>query len=44
VADVVVAIDDIGVNQYEFPSGKDNVNCTLLNVKLQPVSQEFKSA
>jgi hypothetical protein len=34
------------VNQYEFLSGKGNVdcvNCTLLNVKLQTVSQELKS-
>jgi hypothetical protein len=47
MADVVVGIDDSAVNQYEFLSGKDDVNCdnfTLLNVKLQTVSQELKSA
>jgi hypothetical protein len=43
MADVVVVIDNSAVNQYEFLSGKDSVNCVncaLLNVKLQTVSQE----
>jgi hypothetical protein len=47
MVDMVVDIDDGGVNQYEFLRGKDNVscvNCALLNVKLQTVSQELKSA
>jgi hypothetical protein len=46
MADVVVGIDDSAVNQYEFLSGKDVVNCVncaLLNVKVQTVSQELKS-
>jgi hypothetical protein len=41
---VVVGIDDSAVNLYEFSSGKDDVNCALLNVKLQTVSEELKSA
>jgi hypothetical protein len=47
MADVVMGIDNNAVNHYEFLSGKDNVNCVncaLLNVKVQTVSQEFKSA
>jgi hypothetical protein len=47
MVDVVVVIDNNAVNQYEFLSGKGDVNCvncTLLNVKLQTVSQELKSA
>jgi hypothetical protein len=47
MTDVVVGIDDSAVNQYEFLSGKDDVNCVncaLLNVKLQTGSQELKSA
>jgi hypothetical protein len=44
---VVVGIYDRALNQYEFSSGKDDVNCVncaLLNLKLQTVSQELKSA
>jgi hypothetical protein len=47
MADVVVVKEDSVVSQYEFLSGKDDVscvNCALLNVKLQTVSQESKSA
>jgi hypothetical protein len=46
MADVVVGIDDSAVNENEFLSGKDDVNCVncaLLNAKLQTVSQESKS-
>jgi hypothetical protein len=37
---------DSAVNQYKFLNGKDDVNCVncaLLNVKLQTVSQELKT-
>lgn len=47
MVDVVVGINDGAVNKYEFLRGKDNVNCVncaLLNVKLQTVSQEMKSS
>lgn len=47
MANVVMGIDKSTDNQYELLSGKNDVNhinCALLNVKLQTVSQELKSA
>jgi hypothetical protein len=44
---VVLVIVNSAVNQHEFLSGKDVVsfvNCPILNVKLQIMSQEFKPA
>jgi hypothetical protein len=46
MANVFVVIENSVVNQYEFLSGEDDVicvNCALLNVKLQTVSQKFKA-
>jgi hypothetical protein len=45
--DAVVIMENSAVIHNEFLSGKDvvsYVNCALLNVKLQTVSQELKSA
>jgi hypothetical protein len=44
---VVVVIGNGAVNQHEFLSGKDAVgfvNCPLLNVTLQTMSQQLKPA